>query len=998
MTIPVGIDWRVCKSGKTLSAMCGSVALGGNNNHIQAEITAVNAIPTLLQNGQPVTLGPVVVALPPFEQNDITQTYNPFVHWLLPTPALQSDVFTVSYEANIFTTTVNSVAGSIAAGTDVAVVNSTGLLESPGNYSTGPNLLPTMLAGVNIGQAQTSYQGDYYFWGKNKVKAGLPWQLGSGTSTLVVDENYYPQIWTPGGTIQSILFYGNEAPAQWQGTGHLQYDDDYYGGGLNGATQPQEVWVTDAGVGAGSPGITWSVGTPVVTGGVVTIPFTWALVAPNTSPNNGLSLTLQMKSNPDGKQHAWNPWVFIPGNTVDRSNPYAVDDNIVRQFTNLAGVPGTLRAMSELSGAAASNIQDVNGLLNPSLYSWLAAYKFNSILPTGAPFSQTFSGTCSTGSDVVTGIADTSFLAVGDTIVGNGIPGSPIGQAMTTISSITPNTSITLSNRPTVPGVQTLSVNPTPSGTGTWVTARPWNTAITPRVYSSSSWAIDGTDSFGPYKDVTLGPLGVDDDGVMIGGNFPDLSTGVLEFVSPRAHGLRTGDLIGLVNNGAPVVWSVSGAQQLNDFLVGTIWVTGPTTVACRIATGDSGGSANQQLEGTYTINVGWSRTGPESWLPYEFFFGLCATWVETIAYINLPFSASDPLYAHLGTLFGTIAPGNSANIETGNEPWNEGGAGLAQNQYCQAVGKMMAYFPSGTQLYEHYTPDGGTAFYVTNSEPLTDWWEVQALLSAHAHFVFKQAYIAAGGTGTIKCCYSGQYGGVDTTTIAFIIAQQLPQDYFIQAPYQDLWFSQLNLAMMPIANGGQEWPVDAGLDVLRFRTFYGTELQNVWKGVTADLAGTTMKIVGYEGGFQSFWSGLPNNTLVSLDAAFHPAARDLIWCHLAGLQQGHPNVANSGMVIYNYFQYCVDALLPLWGLTEAPAMPITTASIAANQFETPQGGLPGVPNGNHYFQTRGAPMLAGLIDWIGGSVVVVPPGPPPFIPGQLRRPLLCPEGPPNAF
>ena len=259
-----------------------------------------------------------------------------------------------------------------------------------------------------------------------------------------------------------------------------------------------------------------------------------------------------------------NLWVFAPGNTTDRSKPLATDDNVVAALTNNGNGPGVMRFMDGLGGPFDANCIDVSDILNPNLYSWDAYFQWNSNYPTNPPNLATFSGTCTAGSATVTGIASTSALGVGSTIIGNGIPGiiydfgdSNVNE--TKVTALT-STTITLSNEAQISGVQSLSVNPFPSGNIVFGFVRqyctnPAQTGITwtpsGNLYSSENWANSGADSFGPYLTMTNGPQGLVDNGNYISQGPGTWGNGILELRSLIPHGIKTGAILGGFPNGA---------------------------------------------------------------------------------------------------------------------------------------------------------------------------------------------------------------------------------------------------------------------------------------------------------------------------------------------------------------------------------------------------------------------------------------------------------------
>ena len=298
----------------------------------------------------------------------------------------------------------------------------------------------------------------------------------------------------------------------------------------------------------------WS-GTPTVTvtpvamaAGVVTAQFNINFTTENIGGK--MVLALNLASDADGAQHCHNPAVFAPGNTANRSNPLATDDNVVAALTKNGNGPGVLRFMQAIGGSVDANCVDVGDISPPGTYSWQDYRSWNGNVLPECPNSPTFSGTCTAGSVTISGIANTSTLATGHSIIGNGIPGfAPYNT--TKIASIVDANNITISANATISGVQTLSYNPWPSGTVVFVAARPYYTnpaqagiAWTPsgKVYSSENWTISGTDSFGPYTGASRGgPYGRHRQWKLLdpGPEWPQ--KGVLELRSATPHGLNTG-------------------------------------------------------------------------------------------------------------------------------------------------------------------------------------------------------------------------------------------------------------------------------------------------------------------------------------------------------------------------------------------------------------------------------------------------------------------------
>ncbi len=326
--------------------------------------------------------------------------------------------------------------------------------------------------------------------------------MGYGTTSLTLDSNYYPSSWTPGKTISAIIYNagasGNMFPS-YVGLWTLQYDDAYYSGGAPG---PTTVTLKTNSITT----CTLQPGYPTISGTTVTLVYNVAF-ATSPPPGYAIQLTMNVTAPSDGLWHISNPWVFAPGNTIDRSNRYAVDDNVVRALSGPTGRgPGTLRFMDSLFDyGGETNYVDASDLINPNWFSWACPYE------TG------------------------SFPSVPPNSAGNPTPaGTVIFQY-----------------------ARYLNTNPS-SATYTWSSTK---------IYSSQSWALSGTDSFGPYLDMTQGTAGVNDDGNAVVPPYGKRSQWLpVELRSTSPHNLKSYQCItfsiptftGTLTSGSPVVTGIS--------------------------------------------------------------------------------------------------------------------------------------------------------------------------------------------------------------------------------------------------------------------------------------------------------------------------------------------------------------------------------------------------------------------------------------------------------
>jgi hypothetical protein len=780
---------------------------------------------------------------------------------------------------------------------------------------------------------------------------------------------------------------------------------------------------------------------------------------------------LNLVSGSDGTQHCHNPFLFAPGNTIDRSNPYATDDNIIAARTANGNGPGVQRYMNSVGGPAGANVADPSDIFPGTLYSW-DYYPSYAGTPLPAPPNQpTFTGTITAGSTLVTGIADTSNLNVGSLITGTGIVGGNQLGNFTNISEINSSTEITLSIAPLTSGTATLSQNPTPSGTISFNFARPYFTnpaqtglSWTPsaNIYSSSNWFNSGTDDFGPFLDITNGPEGVSDNGLFVTHGTSNQQFGLVELRSVLPHGLKTGmnaqlgvwtaqtSFTGTTTSGSPIVtgsvgggdqrvpgqqitgpgipsgttvlsvqstsqitlsqnatasatvaltttqtltWNISGTSQFANsnpgFVSGIFFTTGPNTVVVQYVTGAAQGGSNQfpvLAAGDTTpatteipIFVKYVLNAPINNLPYEYVFSDVASYPDCTCHLNLPILCSDATIQHIAQLAFQYNPKGKYILERGNEHWNTPTAGAFEAAIEDVVANATLYYTTGTELFPHLTPTGSTASYVTTGSTMIGGTDgAYVIMAANQELVFVNAFVAAGGSASqVKLIYGGQYTATSSQGLAQIaVAENLPQDLLCVAPYQNLGeFPLWRQASLPAGYSGPasvagaspgNWPVDALNDWERHYLMYGADLQAIWQALSACLAGTTIQPMAYEGALGLLLNIGPFVTQIKEDMFNHESFRYLIRSYFLNAQRGHPNVAGSGLKYFSY--YCDYWNVTTGGLLKlgySPAQPL--GSSTANQFVTPQGGLPGNANPDSFVQTNVSPGLTALQDWIGG-------------------------------
>ena len=275
-----------------------------------------------------------------------------------------TDSLTYSASAGWLTTSL----GSTPVATNAAMGNFVGQNEGPNGNLSGFQAAESMFLGVQMPTQPSSSQGANSFGAKNKLKCADKWQRGAGTSTLNLDANFFPVSWTPGGTIFcqfNANAMGNSANAT--GTWKVVYDDEYYAS-PSAAPGPTTVSLTDYSEWNLTLQSTSRVGT------TITMVYTTSLSSGWASYYENMAFNVVAPS--DGLWHISNPWVFAPGNTIDRSNPFDADDALVAKLTSPGGsVPACFRFMDSFNApGGVSNVVDPSDIPPTSLFSWSLPY------------------------------------------------------------------------------------------------------------------------------------------------------------------------------------------------------------------------------------------------------------------------------------------------------------------------------------------------------------------------------------------------------------------------------------------------------------------------------------------------------------------------------------------------------------------------------------------------------------------------------------------------
>lgn len=801
-----------------------------------------------------------------------------------------TDTCTYTVADGWLTTTLGPVLGA----TNGALQNFVGQLEGPNGNLSGFLAPPTLKMGGQFCSGSTNSQAGYLFFGKNKLKCADIWKASSGTSSFTLDSNYFPVSWTPGGTLK-CQFYADASGSGCgaAGTWTLVYDDEFYASPSR-APAATSVFLTGAGSQTSS----------TVSGTTVTITYSYSLPGQIdfsdiefnvVAPSDGLWHLKDQSGNSD-------PWVFAPGNSIDRSKPFAADDALVAALTGPGGsMPACIRVM-DVFGSSGGWQNWISGSDFPAttLFSYSVPY---ATIPAGIPTVPPFSG-------------------------GNPLPsGTSIFQFARFLNTDASNATYAWSS---------------------------------PRIYSTDGWANSGTDSFGNYLDLTASSNGASDNGSFLTPSGPDPNSGILELRSTSPHGLRSRQLVSLFidTGGANIPWT--GGFGTLPFLYPNpggagallVYVTGPNTIIFTYGIGTGGtGSATQTVNSTteVAVNIAAQVSVPQSdtTMPIEALAGAVASFSGAnppAAWVNLPQIGDDSIYTTMAQkIAANIGPNNDVILEFGNEHWN---FGAAFHEFPnEIVAKNLGrYMPTGKTLYGYFPTNGGN---IATDGTNDLFYTVKA---AHSYDVFIAAWVAAGlSSSRVKRIFGQQWtssGGVEKTA-GYFTTYGIAADGICVAPYQPL--NGRNNNGSPVAaytTAGYpgypsgNWPVDAMNDYLRHTTFYNTDNWNVWGSQFPSLP-SGVRMYAYESGYDYvFPDSIPFAPQLTEDCLYHSSYYDALYCYELAIQQGSPLVANSGVVMQSYFNlWNAQSLgMPEWRLGAGFSQPYGRGT--SNSFITPQGGL----------------------------------------------------------
>jgi hypothetical protein len=279
---------------------------------------------------------------------------------------------------------------STAAGTPDVVASAASIANYAGqiepisiagvkSFALNPSTDITMPMGVVMDfPPAINYLGNSPF--KNwRYRCGNPFVISSGTLTSTPSGQ--PVTWTGGSTLRVPFAnnLGNPLDSKGEpiplGTWTIVYDDTVAGfNGSNGMS----FWLFSFNGQALSTSVDsesgpFANGTRTVNGTTVTIQYNVQRVS---NPSNwSVDLWLGCSSPNVGGTSTWtasNLWIFAPGNTIDRSNPLAMDDNMVRWLTSpVNGYPiHAQRWVQQLSNEGMLSCTNASDLRQVTDFSW----------------------------------------------------------------------------------------------------------------------------------------------------------------------------------------------------------------------------------------------------------------------------------------------------------------------------------------------------------------------------------------------------------------------------------------------------------------------------------------------------------------------------------------------------------------------------------------------------------------------------------------------------
>ena len=544
-------------------------------------------------------------------------------------------------------------------------------------------------------------------------------------------------------------------------------------------------------------------------------------------------------------------------------------------------------------------------------------------------------------------------------------------------------TSYAVNNTVTISQLRRFNTNPS-SPTYSW--------SSTKLYYKQTQWFDSGlSDANGTYLQISNGPLGANDDGLILQGTRGATDAECwMECVTSAPHGFKTMQVLKLqANSGVTVTMSQSGpvtcfgGSNPGQGLTTPCFVTSPTTFVI----------AFNGIQGLPPVDTGIIQTLVDtspvscagSGLTAQFLnpitnnsspaqFGAIATsrLPGCAMYVNLAGSGTAAWHQyHMGLIAPPlVSTDNEIWLEYGNEHWN---TDFFMYPELYNMTGWTQYIPSGTSCF------GGT--YTSNSSTPLQFDEAYALQAATAFEICKSELVSLGiSASRIRFIYGSSFSSNSTTNgvCSAIAAHGLPLGTVVIAPYQQIDFStSANNAFQPAGYPGGtpgNWPIAMICDWAKAAIAYGVDNWNIYASHGNALS-AGMVLGAYEGGLTALVnaSGVVHWQNLNEDMQNHPAYYDLATAFLMSEQLGDPTVPGSGLVRSSWYTIWYQNIgspgVPAYNISQGYQMP--TGLGLSNKFTLAQGGPTGGDGSRRSGFASGigatgneAPGIKALLDW----------------------------------
>jgi hypothetical protein len=550
----------------------------------------------------------------------------------------------------------------------------------------------------------------------------------------------------------------------------------------------------------------------------------------------------------------------------------------------------------------------------------------------------------------------------------------------------------------------------------------------TNKIYGTADGSVlgwSGTDGFGHYASVGSADMG---DWMSANTGTNPRITWVGECVCSAPHGLSTGHILDFGLSGAPLLPVTNGSNPNIMTAVPTygqviVAVTGASTFVFRWFDGVqiTNGAHCKQVVGSNTVSFDVIFRQPlgQAFSPPEVQGAVGGALPGTMIYTTVPYLGSDALQQEwIRRIMLYADPTNPIGVEFNNEPWNNSGTYHAT--LSDWLGALLAYAPNGTHVGRY----SSTGVAITGDQ----WYTYRA---SQVQDVIQTWLVNNGHNNPMWRIFGTQFGdgGFTQAIVNNANAANIPMGAICSAPYVGFTGDYVSWngggvtgdSVVGTINstGGQNWPVFAMTELLRYVIKYSTDRWTSYEnngkyaatytGPTTDTitgrgvvgqVGGKPAMIGYEGGvagmvpqsFPPLYPATVNNdyNVAQNHDAFYLGGYELERTFLEAAQLGHPYSATPGGLV---LQAGVPGLTGNWGTggtafyinslisTEEQYWGLGDGSLdgggahTVNKYTTASGGAPG--DGYAYDHGNVAPMMQAWRDWIDGAAPVAPAGLP---------------------